>query len=277
MDNVFEVLDAIKNKKDRKLDREIAASLLNFAACRLQLLTDKNKHNELPAYFDEETIEGAKKTKIFKGGFLEESIFLGSLPYDKFLATQSLLHMLFIWQELGQKTDINGYRFFGVQDLDSASSQKVNLGFILDSIATSFRAEGKFLALSAIRKWAGKEGQENIISSLKEIILEQELGLKMNAGRKKPRKNFKTKVLTELVTEYLRKNNSRPSFEDTLKIIRTRYCGIGLLIADEDDIDIENRKLHYYPSGYHSESLSKTVGFARLNNQISEIYKKITS
>lgn len=284
-----------------KLGSDIALELLLNVGRTLEGLLGNDPYIELKAFVSNEDFTAIIQGEIIKNGLGEFSI---ELPSDepeepeRCFATYALSHLVYVWNELGQKIETGQSRYVSQISLDTAISRKVNLASVLDSISSAGKSIASFEVyneLAEIVKCNGvdfnkskalDESDRHLMpdevnpdfrdvfqSALKEALL----GERMNAGRKLPRKNFKTKILTSIVLDYFKMLKERPSFEYVLEKIAATSSGEGGLIADSEDIDFEARKIYFYPNGYKDGAIAKSVTFERVNNQISEIYKKITS
>ena len=138
-----------------ELSSEAAKTILDFIDFRLHSLTATSHIDEyaISNYFDLKGLEQYKTKKIEKEGAGENSIIKHDrLSVDKFHATQSLLHLLFAWQELGQ-TPLEKFTHNNrdkVTNIQKTCPKKVNLSAILDSISSSAVAYGHFQAFVLI-------------------------------------------------------------------------------------------------------------------------------
>lgn len=113
----------------------------------------------------------------------------------------------------------------------------------------------------------------NIVEYTKPLVVHRN---KFDESKSAGRSHFKTKVLTEIVKEYHETKGARPSVESVLQQIEDNYCGHGGLIDYPDDIDREDKLLHFRQHGRQRGESVKRITFKTLNNQISKIYKKIS-
>lgn len=222
--------DALKSPKNNKveLDPKTSSTIRDFVASRLHSLTSTSHINEyaISNYFDLKGLEQYKTTKIKKEGKGENAIIKhDKLPVDKFHATQSLLHLLFAWQELGQPPlekythDLHA-QVIGVK---KTCPIKIDLNTILESISTSAKEHGHFLELVVLEKLtSGKfhatrpresaaESPPDLASSFTKATRSSK-STKKAAAKRWEQQNQKYVEALELIKNRLCKLNDKPNW-----------------------------------------------------------------